>query len=78
GREYRASMKTKSGIWYRDVRHTSNLSKALAEWHRPDELLDMLGSDPQKLNQWFADNPGLSELCLRYYQEDAVRAVEKA
>ncbi|HBY9796872.1 TPA: type I restriction-modification system endonuclease [Klebsiella pneumoniae] len=78
GREYRAAMKTKSGIWYRDVRHTTNMSKALPEWHRPEELLDMLGSDPQKQNQWFADNPGMSELGLRYYQEDAVRAVEKA
>ena len=38
----------------------------------------MLGSEPQKQNQWFADNPGMSELGLRYYQEDAVRAVEKA
>ena len=78
GREYRATMKTKSGIWYRDVRDTRNMSKALPEWHRPEELLEMLGSEPQKQNQWFADNPGMSELGLRYYQEDAVRAVEKA
>lgn len=78
GREYRAAMKTKSGIWYRDVRHTTNMSKALPEWHRPEELLDMLGSDPQKQNQWFAENPGMSELGLRYYREDAVRAVEQA
>ncbi|RNA77052.1 type I restriction-modification system endonuclease [[Curtobacterium] plantarum] len=78
GREYRAAMKTKSGIWYRDVRHTTNMSKALPEWHRPEELSDMLGSDAQRQNQWFADNPGMSELGLRYYQEDAVRAVETA
>ncbi|MFT8139884.1 DEAD/DEAH box helicase family protein, partial [Salmonella enterica subsp. enterica serovar Enteritidis] len=56
----------------------TNMSKALPEWHRPEELLDMLGSDPQKQNQWFAENPGMSELGLRYYQEDAVRAVEQA
>lgn len=78
GREYRAAMKTKSGIWYRDVRHTTNMSKALPEWHRPEELSDMLGSDAQMQNQWFANNPGMSELGLRYYQEDAVRAVENA
>lgn len=69
GREYRAAMKTKSGIWYRDVRHTTNMSKALPEWHRPEELLAMLGSDPQRQNQWFAENPGMSELGLRYYQK---------
>ncbi|NDL65067.1 type I restriction-modification system endonuclease [Acerihabitans arboris] len=78
GREYRAAMKTKSGIWYRDIRHISNMPKALPEWHRPEELSAMLGSDPQKQNQWFADNPGMSELGLRYYQKDAVSAVEKA
>jgi len=78
GREYRAAMKTKSGIWYRDVRHTTNMSKALPEWHRPEELSDMLGSDAHIQNQWFANNPGMSELGLRYYQEDAVRAVETA
>ena len=78
GREYRAAMKTKSGIWYRDVRHTTNMSKALPEWHRPEELSDKLGSDAHIQNQWFADNPGMSELGLRYYQEDAVRAVETA
>lgn len=78
GREYRAAMKTKSGIWYRDVRYTTNMSKALPEWHRPEELLDMLGSDPQRQNLWFADNAEMSELGLRYYQEDAVRAVETA
>lgn len=78
GREYRAAMKTKSGIWYRDVRHTTNMSKALPEWHRPEELSDMLGSDAHIQNQWFANNPGMSELGLRYYQEDAVRAVENA
>ncbi|MDB9566106.1 type I restriction-modification system endonuclease [Providencia rettgeri] len=78
GREYRAAMKTKSGIWYRDVRHQANMPKALPEWHQPEELMAMLGCDPQKQNQWFADNPSMSELGLRYYQEDAVRAVENA
>lgn len=78
GREYRATMKTKSGIWYRDVRHTTNMAKALPEWHRPEELVAMLDCDTQMQNRWFSDNPGMSELGLRYYQEDAVRAVENA
>lgn len=78
GREYRAAMKTKSGIWYRDIRHISNMPKALPEWHRPEELAAMLENDREKLNQWFADYPGMNELGLRYYQQDAVRAVERA
>lgn len=78
GRDYRATLKTKSGIWYRDVRDTRNMPKALPEWHRPEELIELLGSDPQRRNQWFADHLDMNELGLRYYQEDAVRAVEKA
>ncbi|MGY2575484.1 type I restriction-modification system endonuclease [Vibrio sp. C8] len=78
GRDYRAAIKTKSGIWYRDVRHSTNLAKALPEWHRPEELMAMLETDYQKHNQWFADHPDMSDLGLRYYQEDAVKAVELA
>jgi type I restriction enzyme, R subunit len=78
GRDYRATLKSKSGIWYRDVRHSSNLPKALPEWHRPEELLAMLESNKQKQNEWFTDHPDMSELGLRYYQEDAVKAVEQA
>lgn len=78
GREYRAAVKTKSGIWYRDVRRANNMPKALPEWHRPEELLAMLGSDTEKQNRWFSDHPNMATLGLRYYQEDAVRAVEEA
>lgn len=78
GREYRSAIKTKSGIWYRDVRRPTNMPKALPEWHRPEELLDLLARDNQHLNQWFAQNTDMSDLGLRYYQEEAVNAVEQA
>lgn len=78
GRGYRATVKTKSGIWYRDVRRPTNMPKALPEWHRPEELQAMLTRDNHSLNQWFADNPGMGDLGLRYYQEEAVQAVEQA
>ncbi|MCS3458267.1 type I restriction-modification system endonuclease [Aeromonas sp. BIGb0445] len=78
GREYRAAMKSKSGIWYRDVRHPSNMPRALPEWHRPEELRAMLEKDPQRNNLWFARHSDMSELGLRYYQEEAVQAVERA
>ncbi len=67
-------MKTKSGIWYRDVRHQANMPKALPEWHQPEELMAMLGCDPQKQNQWFADN----SMSFATIKKDAVRAVENA
>ncbi|WP_318454126.1 type I restriction-modification system endonuclease [Photobacterium leiognathi] len=78
GREYRAAQKSKSGIWYRDVRHNTNMAKALPEWHRPEELLAMLENDQQQQNSWFSDNSDMSDLGLRYYQEEAVQAVENA
>ncbi|EKO5172515.1 type I restriction-modification system endonuclease [Vibrio vulnificus] len=78
GRDYRAAVKTKSGIWCRDVRHSTNMAKALPEWHRPEELIAKLESDNQLNNRWFSDNADMSDLGLRYYQEEAVQAVEKA
>lgn len=78
GREYRAAMKTKSGIWHRDVRHATNMSKALPEWHTPEELLAKLETDLQEQNNWFKQNADMSDLGLRYYQEEAVQAVENA
>ncbi|GIA96625.1 type I restriction-modification system endonuclease [Vibrio cholerae] len=78
GREYRSAAKAKSGIWYRDVRRSQNMPKALPEWHRPEELLEMLGRDNQQLNRWFEQHPDMSDLGLRYYQEEAVQAVEQA
>lgn len=78
GREYRAAMKSKSGIWYRDVRQPGNMPRALPEWHSPEELMAMLERDPQSNNLWFASHSDMSELGLRYYQEEAVQAVEQA
>lgn len=78
GREYRAASKTKSGIWYRDVRHNTNMPKALPEWHRPEELIAKLEADNQVYNDWFKQNPITDDLGLRYYQKEAIQAVEQA
>jgi type I restriction enzyme R subunit len=78
GRDYRAAVKTKSGIWYRDVRHVSNMAKALPEWHRPEELIAKLASDNQAYNSWFTANPITDDLGLYYFQKEAVEAVEQA
>lgn len=78
GRDYRSTLKTKSGIWYRDVRDPGNMPKALPAWHSPKELMSILQHNPQRRNLWFADNPDMSDLGLRHYQQYAVQAVEKA
>jgi type I restriction enzyme R subunit len=78
GRGYSAAVKSKSGIWYRDTRLDSNQPDALPQWFTPEELLSKLDQNIGQLNNWFATHPDMSELGLRYYQEDAVRAVEHA
>jgi type I restriction enzyme R subunit len=78
GRDYSAAVKSKSGIWYRDTRLATNQPDALPQWFTPDELLSKLNQNIGQLNNWFATHPDMSELGLRYYQEDAVRAVENA
>lgn len=78
GRGYSAAVKSKSGIWYRDTRLSSNQPDALPQWLQPAELLSKLDQNIGKLNNWFVTHEDMSELGLRYYQEDAVRAVENA
>lgn len=77
GREYRRQMLTKSGIWYRDVRQTNNTAKALPAWYTPAGLKAKLASDTETAHQWL-DNNNPSDLGLRYFQEEAVIAAEKA
>ncbi|MCW4627878.1 MULTISPECIES: type I restriction-modification system endonuclease [Marinomonas] len=78
GRGYSAAVKSKSGIWYRDTRLATNQPDALPQWFTPKELLTKLEQNTGQLNNWFATHQDMSELGLRYYQEDAVRAVENA
>ena len=77
GRPYHRQLLTKSGIWFRDVRKTTNLSKALPVWHQPDELLSKLKNDPEKAQEWLKSHT-MDRLGLRYYQEEAILAVEEA
>ena len=77
GRPYHRQLLTKSGIWFRDVRNTVNASKALPVWHQPEELLTKLKSNPEKAHEWLKANT-LDRLGLRYFQEEAVLAVEEA
>ncbi len=37
-----------------------------------------MGGDPTQQSRWCGERPGMSEVGLGYYQEDAVRAVEQA
>ena len=83
GRPYLEQYKTKSGIWFLDLRQSDNIPKALHGWISPDGIMEMLEKDIQAGNQalqdlsydLLRDKDGLN---LRDYQVKAIQAAEKA
>lgn len=81
GRPYLEQLKTKSGIWFLDVRKERNRSRALHGWISPDGLKALYNQDislaDNKLEQseieYLTNTNGLG---LRKYQIEAIKAVE--
>ena len=82
GRPYLKQIATKSGIWELDVRNGS-APKALSGWKSPEGMMEELEQDIEEANRILEktdydilqDKDGLN---LRYYQVEAIQAVEKA
>lgn len=81
GRNYLEQIKTKSGVWFLDVRNNRNKSEALRGWFSPQGLIEQYERDIDKANirlqeseYDYLQNP--NGLGLRYYQIDAIKAVE--
>ncbi len=81
GRSYLEQIKTRSGIWFLDVRNNRNRSEALRGWFSPEGLVELYKRDKDKANTRlqeseydYLQNP--NGLGLRYYQIDAIKAVE--
>ena len=83
GRAYCEQFKTKSGIWFLDLRNSSNIPTALHGWISPDGIMELLERDIQAGNDalqtmsydFLTDTEGLN---LRDYQVKAIQAAEKA
>lgn len=83
GRPYLEQFKTKSGIWFLDLRETSNAPKALHGWISPEGIMEQLEKDIQSGNaalqsmpyDLLTDKDGLN---LREYQVKAIKAAEQA
>ncbi len=83
GRPYLEQYKTKSGIWFLDLRQSDNVPKALHGWISPDGIMELLEKDIHAGNQalqdlsydLLRDKDGLN---LRDYQVKAIQAAEKA
>lgn len=78
GRAYLKQLEQESGIWFLDIRDTTNRRKALKGWYSPQEIKTYLRQTPQIANAQL-DAMGFEyELQLRDYQKKAILKVEKA
>lgn len=77
GRAFVRQWQTKSGIWFADLRRTSNHPRPLSAWLSPRDLLDKLGTDLDQAPLIAAeDSFGAGK--LRPYQEEAIAAIERS
>ncbi|MFA9457787.1 type I restriction-modification system endonuclease [Halalkalibacter sp. AB-rgal2] len=77
GRPYMKQFESKSGIWFLDARKPTNHPRPLKAWYSPQGLKELLKQDVDRANQKLQDET-LDYLNLRPYQEDAIKAVERA
>src|SRR5699024_6422006 len=78
GRPYIRQYKSKSGIWYLDTRNPNNHAKSLQAWHSPDDLKLKLSAKPEKEANEILKNESMLSFANRYYQVEAIKAVENA
>ncbi|GHA47584.1 type I restriction-modification system deoxyribonuclease [Salinimicrobium marinum] len=82
GRSYLEQLKTKSGIWFLDIRNPRNHADALRGWFSPDGLVELYNRDVDKANQRLQESDydylqSKNGLNLRYYQIEAIKGIEK-
>ncbi|MCE4958008.1 type I restriction-modification system endonuclease [Macrococcoides caseolyticum] len=77
GRPYIEQLKTKSGIWFYDVRNPNSPERALEKWHSPEDLRQKLIVDINTAQNELKEEP-FQDFASRYYQIEAVKAVEDA
>lgn len=78
GRPYLSQLKEKSGIWFWDTRQESIPSYALENWHSPQDLRKKLEVNLEKANKKLQEDNDYPEFAGRYYQIEAIKAVEDA
>ena len=83
GRAFLEQLRTKSGIWFLDVRNQANLSYPIRNWFSPEDMKARLDQDIQKANEKLesADNSFMTDpagLNLRDYQIEAINKATEA
>lgn len=83
GRKYIREIEDKSGVHFLDCRNSRNNTKVLQGWYSPEKLDAMLNENVEDANKSldelsFEFLQDENSIGLRYYQVDAIKAVEKA
>ena len=76
GRPYLRQLETQSGIWFIDLRIPTNLGHALDGWYTPAGLKELLKRDEAEAQKQLDVEPFDYGFNLRYYQKEAIQAVE--
>ncbi len=81
GRPYLEQIKTKSGIWFLDIRKKSNRARSLKGWFSPEGLKTLFEKDTTTAEKKLIDSDiaylqNKNGLGLRDYQIEAIKAVE--
>jgi type I restriction enzyme, R subunit len=77
GRPYLRQIQEESGIWFWDSRKPFQHARPLEGWHSPEDLELLLSQDDHDADKRLEEED-ITKLGLRYYQQNAVLAVEKA
>lgn len=82
GRPYLEQIKTKSGVWFLDVRNPYERSRALQGWYSPEGLVKLFEKNVRESEEKLKNEPADfltagTGLGLRTYQIKAIEAVEK-
>lgn len=78
GRPYLDQVKTKSGVWFADLRRPTNQRRALESWYTPDGLTKALEQDIDASHARLRHEPFDYGLQLRPYQRQAIARIEQA
>lgn len=76
GRDFLQQLRTKSGIWFCDLRRSQNLSRPLTTWYSPQGLLDLLEQDIDQAHHKLQQEGFNYNLELREYQINAIENIE--
>ena len=76
GRPYLKQIETQSGIWFRDVRKSTNHRRALSGWYTPEGLKALLSIDQEEAHNSLKKAPYRFGFPLRPYQRKAIELIE--